>query len=150
MRRKRVESLVSRLFCGAMAATTVWRCVWMRSRSQEWWDRDVNRFHSEFQGVRGYFKPDLESHSNTQFRWVTDIKVTWILTWLFRLRSHCQKIRPVSDWFKSELKRSDSTWFVLFSLSWKSRSELHMSQNIIFGSLLPAARASSSVKLLCF
>ncbi len=27
-----------------VAATSVRRCVWMRSRSQEWWDRDVNGF----------------------------------------------------------------------------------------------------------
>ncbi len=30
--------------CGAMAATSVQRCVWMRGWSQEWWDCDVSGF----------------------------------------------------------------------------------------------------------
>lgn len=27
-----------------MAFTSVWRCVWMQSCSQEWWNRSVNNF----------------------------------------------------------------------------------------------------------
>ncbi len=40
MRRKRATFLIS----GTIAATSVRRCVWTQSRSQDWWDRDVNGF----------------------------------------------------------------------------------------------------------
>lgn len=36
-------------FCGAVVATSVQRNVWVRSRSQEWWDTDVSDFtNTEF------------------------------------------------------------------------------------------------------
>uniref|UniRef100_A0A669CN59 Uncharacterized protein n=1 Tax=Oreochromis niloticus TaxID=8128 RepID=A0A669CN59_ORENI len=43
LRKKRVRALTMALF-GAVAATSVQRYVWTRSRNQEWWDWDVRGF----------------------------------------------------------------------------------------------------------
>ncbi|XP_049424858.1 uncharacterized protein LOC125884104 [Epinephelus fuscoguttatus] len=52
-RRKKINVLMMAL-CGAMAATSVQRSMWMRCRSQEWWDRDVTGFTDQdfFQNFR--------------------------------------------------------------------------------------------------
>ncbi|XP_038157305.1 protein ANTAGONIST OF LIKE HETEROCHROMATIN PROTEIN 1-like [Cyprinodon tularosa] len=42
-KRKRARFLAM-AFCGAVIATSVQRSVWVRSRSQEWWDSDVSGF----------------------------------------------------------------------------------------------------------
>jgi len=42
-RRKKIQMLMMAL-CGAITATSAQRSIWMRRRSQEWWD----------QGVAGY------------------------------------------------------------------------------------------------
>lgn len=61
-----------------------------------------------------------DSQHNSQFRWVSDIKVVWIPIWLFRLKSDCKKSHPylicdhIWKWPKSKLKR-----FVLLALSYK-------------------------------
>ena len=39
--------------CGATAATSIERGIWMQSRSQEWWDVDVQRF-SEIQFINNF------------------------------------------------------------------------------------------------
>lgn len=84
MKRRRAKSLIM-AFRGAMAATSVQRCVWMWSRRQVWWDCDVNGFNDtafiqKFQDVKGHFQLHLSAplyktlaagHSpqETHFQW---------------------------------------------------------------------------------
>lgn len=48
LKRRRARFLAM-AFCGAVLATSVQRNVWVRSRTQEWWDTDVSGFtNTEF------------------------------------------------------------------------------------------------------
>ena len=113
-RRKKAAFLIM-AFCGAMAASSV-ECVWMRTRSQEWWDHDVNNFTEtdfiqNFRMSRATFQYICQrlstrlSREDTQFRrpislrkrvgvglylLSSDVKVALNPTWLFTLRSHCK------------------------------------------------------------
>nr|XP_055024604.1 uncharacterized protein LOC129414563 [Misgurnus anguillicaudatus] len=49
LKRRRRARFLAMAFCGAVLATSVQRNVWVRSRSQEWWDTDVSGFtNTEF------------------------------------------------------------------------------------------------------
>lgn len=57
------------------------------------------------------------------WRWTSiqsDVIVAQILTWLFRMRSHCRKsdVRYLGPHVNEA--QTDSVWFVLFALSWKT------------------------------
>jgi len=54
-------------------------------------------------------------------------QVTWITIWLFILQLHCKTSDLTGC--KSELKRSDSMWFVLFTLSWEKQSQMNKKKN---------------------
>uniref|UniRef100_A0A9J8D6B2 DDE Tnp4 domain-containing protein n=1 Tax=Cyprinus carpio carpio TaxID=630221 RepID=A0A9J8D6B2_CYPCA len=49
LKRRRRARFLAMAFCGAVCAMSVQRNVWVRSRSQEWWDTDVSGFtNTEF------------------------------------------------------------------------------------------------------
>lgn len=53
MRRKRARCLAL-AFCGALAATSAQRGLWMKNRSQEWWDEDVNGRFTEMEFLQNF------------------------------------------------------------------------------------------------
>ena len=106
---------VTMAFCGAMAATSGQRCVWMWSRSQEWWDYNTNGFEET-----GGISPQYSQYSNILLflHWVFQVyqvyqatpcqcrivkivevkwrNVAWVQIWLFSWRSYRIKHRIVS------------------------------------------------------
>ncbi len=74
------------------------------------------------------------------WRMYLDVKAAWNPTWPFTLRSPCKTsdIWNIMKWHKSELKRSDSMRFVLFTLSWLKQIWVTWAKNIRFGPHLPA------------
>ena len=75
-RRKKIQMLMMAL-CGAITATSTQRSIWMRRRSQEWWDQDVagyteQEFFQNFRMSRNAFHHICQrlslSRGDTSFR----------------------------------------------------------------------------------
>lgn len=98
---RRGAKLLIIAFCGAKAAASLQRCVWMRSRSQEWWDCDVNAFTEtgfikNFSISRAAFNISA-SPNESQFRQVSDVNRHMTFDTTVHTEVALQKIRPVSD-----------------------------------------------------
>ncbi len=130
-------------FLWSKAATSLQRCVWMRRRSQEWWDRDVNGFtETDFiqnfrmsRGTFNYICQHLSSRlslQDAQFRQPVSLLAVCMHVW-------CEFWYDRSDWGHIA-KYQTCIWFRTTyesgpNLNWKDQIPcdlccLHCSENI--------------------
>ena len=112
-RRKKIHILLMAL-CGAIAATSVQRSIWMRRRSQEWWDWDVAGYTEQdfFQ------KPHCPSTGHLLH--CCPPCLFWLCSWLslapaccklffnqLDMSFICKTVQRGSEWRQSRIKCSD-------------------------------------------